>query len=296
MQIGYVGLGKMGTNMCLRLLNNGYTVVAYNRTYSKTKSLATKGAVPAKSLQELCSNLKSPRVVWLMVPHTVVFEVIGQLIPYLSKGDTVIDGGNTFYKDSVKHKDLLHKHGINFLDVGVSGGPSGALNGASLMIGGEKQVYDKYEMLFKDLSVDQGYSYLGKAGSGHFVKMVHNAIEYGFMQSLAEGFDLLKKSEYNLNLNNVLKTYNHGSVIESKLTKDLSKAYLKYGFNLTEIKGKAQSNGEALWAIKTAESKKVKFTVIKESLKARIYSQKTPNYQGKVVQALRNIFGGHSIN
>lgn len=296
MQIGYIGLGKMGTNMCLRLLNKGYTVVAYNRSYSKTKSLASKGVVPAKSLLDLCSNLKTPRLVWLMVPHAAVFNVIDQLIPQLSKGDTVIDGGNTFYKDSIKHQKLLQKHGINFLDIGVSGGPGGALNGASLMIGGEKQVYKKYENLFNDLSVDQGFSYLGKSGSGHFVKMVHNAIEYGFMQSLAEGFNLLNKSDFNLNLNDVLKTYNHGSVIESKLTKDLSKAYLKYGFNLSEVSGKAQSSGEALWAIKTAESKKIKFTLIKESLKARIYSQKTPNYQGKVVQALRNIFGGHSIN
>jgi len=295
MTIGYIGLGKMGTNMCLRLLSKDYKVVVYNRTYQKAKDLSKKGAIPAKTLQELTSNIKEPRLIWLMVPNTVVNQLIVQLIPNLSKGDTIIDGGNSFYKDSIKNNKLFKKHKINFLDVGVSGGPSGALNGASLMVGGEKSVYKKHESLFKDLSVENGYSYLGNPGSGHFVKMVHNAIEYGFMQSLAEGFDLLKNSEFNLNLNDVLKSYNHGSVIESKLTKDLSKAYLKYGFNLIEVGGKAQSSGEALWAVKDAETKKIKFNVIKESLKARIYSQKNPNYQAKIIQALRNTFGGHSL-
>jgi 6-phosphogluconate dehydrogenase len=295
MQIGYIGLGKMGYNMATRLLNKGYNVVAYNRSKDPLVKIEQAGATTAKSLPELCQKLSKPRLIWVMVPNSAIEEVLNDLIPNLSKSDTVIDGGNTFYKDTVARAKRLEKLEINLLDAGVSGGPSGALNGASIMVGGEKHVFEKYENLFKDLSVENGYAYLGKSGAGHFVKMVHNGIEYGMMQAIAEGFDILKSSEFNLDLNKVLMPYNNGSVIESRLIGWLKSAYAKHSLNLEGISGKAAHSGEGLWTIKTAREMGVDVEVIEQSFKARLKSQKSPSYQGKIIQALRGEFGGHHV-
>jgi 6-phosphogluconate dehydrogenase len=294
MTIGYIGLGKMGKNMVLRLLEKKWRVVVYNRSGRATVEVARKGATPTYSLKELVANIKAPRLIWIMVPYKAVNSVLIQLKPLLKKGDTIIDGGNSLYKDSVRRYAQLKRQGINFLDVGVSGGPGGARKGACMMAGGERRIYNEYRNLFRDLTVKQGYGYMGKAGAGHFVKMVHNGIEYGMMQAIAEGFAVLKKSKYSLDMKEVTKVYAHGSVISSSLVNWLARAYREYGSSLRGISGKAAQSGEGLWTVKTAKRLGVTVKIIEESQKFRLQSQKKPSYTGKVLTALRNQFGGHS--
>src|SRR3989344_9704755 len=213
MTLGYIGLGKMGLAQVERLVEKGWRVVAWNRSAPPREAARKVGAEVGDTVKDLCQKLKVPRFVWLMVPHTAVDSVFKELVPHLSKGDTVIDGGNSFYKNSMRRASSLARRGIHFLDVGVSGGPSGARNGACLMIGGNKKVFKKHEKLFQDLSRSSravilknnrtkrasgkrgSYAHVGRSGAGHFVKMVHNGIEYGMMQSLAEGFNLLRAAD-----------------------------------------------------------------------------------------------------
>ncbi|HAT68453.1 MAG TPA: decarboxylating 6-phosphogluconate dehydrogenase [Candidatus Yonathbacteria bacterium] len=293
--IGYIGLGKMGKGMVGNLLEKGWKVVAFNRTPAATDEVAREGATPAYTLAEVVSKLASPRLVWLMVPHQAVDEVLEELIPLLSGGDTVIDGGNSFYKNSMRHADELSKKGIHFLDAGTSGGPGGAREGACTMVGGEKEIFDRYEELFKDISVKDGYAYFGKAGAGHFVKMVHNGIEYGMMQAIGEGFEVMKKSPFDLNLERVATLYNHQSVIESRLVGWAESAFKEYGQDLEAISGKVSHSGEGLWTVETAREFGVPTPIIEGSLKFREESQDNPSYTGQVVSALRNQFGGHSV-
>lgn len=299
MQIGYFGLGKMGFNMVLRLLEKNHEVVACNRTPEPVKEAAKAGANTAFSCGELAKSLKPPRLVWIMVPagkpvDEVIFEE-GKLIDYLEKGDTVIDGGNSFYKDSVRRSEELAKKGISFLDAGVSGGPGGARNGASIMVGGDAAVFKKYESLFKDLSVPDGYGYMGPAGAGHFVKMVHNGIEYGMMQAIGEGFEVMKKAPFKLDLKKVTAVYSRGTVIDSKLIDWLKSAYEQYGEDLEEISGSISQSGEGLWTSETAKELGVSVPIIEASVKFREESQNKPSYTGQVVSALRNQFGGHEV-
>ena len=217
------------------------------------------------------------------------------IVSGLSPGDIVIDGGNSYYEDSIAKEKKLKKMGIYFLDAGVSGGPSGAREGASIMVGGEKEMYEKIEYLFQDLAVPNGYGYMGKSGAGHFVKMVHNGIEYGMMQSIAEGFALMKKSDFNLNLWKVADVYNHGSVITSRLIGWLKDAYEKFGKDLEGVSGSVSHTGEGEWTVHTAEKLGVSTPVIKEAFTFRIASQKNPSYAGKILSALRNVFGGHAV-
>ena len=299
MQIGYFGLGKMGFNMVLRLLDKDYDVVACNRSPKPIKEVAKKGANTAFSLSELVKNLKAPRTVWIMVPagkpvDEVIFEE-GGLINLLEKGDTVIDGGNSFYKDTIRRYDQLKEKGINFLDAGVSGGPGGARNGASIMVGGDKEVYKKYEPLFKDLSVTNGYGHMGPAGAGHFVKMVHNGIEYGMMQSIAEGFELATKGPYaNVNLRNLAKVWNHGTVIRGFLMDRMEQA-LENDPNLSTVDTAigAGDLGETRWAIKAAIDNEVPFDSPARALFARFRSRQKESFATKVIAAMRSTFGGH---
>jgi 6-phosphogluconate dehydrogenase len=217
------------------------------------------------------------------------------LAHYLKKGDIVVDGGNSFFEDSMRRAKLLAKRGIKFLDAGVSGGPAGARHGACMMIGGDEASYEKLEPLFADASVAGGYTYFGKAGAGHFVKMVHNGIEYGMMQSIAEGFALMKKSPFKLNLQNVAQLYNRGSVIESRLVGWLESGYRKFGEELKTVSGSVAYTGEGEWTVKTGKKWKMKLPVIEDSFKFRVRSKKSPSYMGKILSALRNQFGGHSI-
>ena len=295
MKLGYIGLGKMGFNMVQRLLEKGHEVIAYNRSEKPVQEIAKKGAQPAKSLSELVSLLASSRLVWIMVSHQAVDSVLDELMPQLQKGDTVIDGGNSPYKESMRRAQALEAKGINFLDVGVSGGPSGARSGACLMIGGGKDVFEKYEQLFKDIAVENGYGYMGKSGAGHFVKMVHNGIEYGMMQAIGEGFEVMKQSQFNLNLKQVANIYNHKSVIESRLVGWLKNAFEQYDQELEEISGSISHSGEGLWTVEAAKELGIPVPIIEGALQFRVESQSKPSYTGKVVSALRNQFGGHEV-
>jgi 6-phosphogluconate dehydrogenase len=298
MKITYIGLGKMGLNMVRRLLENGYEVIAYDPDENARKTANEAGATTYSSLKELLEHSESPRTIWLMVPHQAVENVLNEIKPLLEKGDTVIEGGNSPFKDSIRRAKEFEEKEINFLDAGVSGGPSGARNGACIMVGGKKETYDKYEKLFKDLSVKDGYTYAGPHGAGHFVKMVHNGIEYGMMQAIAEGFDIMKNANFDekLPLTNIAKLYNHGSVIESRLVGWLLSGFEKYGENLDEITGSASASGEGLWTVETAHEMNIPVKVIEESLNARTKSQKEPNYQGQLVSVMRNQFGGHEVS
>ncbi len=295
MQIGYIGLGKMGHGMVERLLEKGYKVVAYNRSPEPVKEAEKAGAEGAYTLQELVDKLPTPRTVWIMVSHQAVDVVLTELVPLLSAGDTVIDGGNCFYEETMRRAKELEEKGIEFLDAGVSGGPAGARNGSAIMIGGKREVYEKYAELFKDLSAPDASNYMGDHGAGHFVKMVHNGIEYGMMQAIAEGFAVLKNAPFHLDLLQVSKVYDNKSVIESRLVSWLVDAYTKFGPDLTGVSGSVAHSGEGQWTVETAKKVGVKVMVIEDSLQFRIDSTNSPSYTGQVLTALRNMFGGHNL-
>jgi 6-phosphogluconate dehydrogenase len=296
MKLGYIGLGKMGANMVERLLEKGHQVTAYDRNEDAVKASKSKGAQTADSLTALVTALPSPRLVWIMVPHQAVDAVLKEITPLLAKGDVVIDGGNSPYKESIRRSKELEAGGIGFLDAGVSGGPAGARSGACIMVGGRKEVFLKFEALFLDLSVPDGYGYMGKTGAGHFVKMVHNGIEYGMMQALAEGFAVMKASDFGLDLAGITDVYNHKSVIESRLVGWLQSAFVRYGEDLTGISGSAAQSGEGMWTVKAGQELGVATPVIQAALDFRIQSQARPSYTGKLISAMRNQFGGHEVS
>lgn len=292
-EIGIIGLGKMGKNIALNLLDHNWKVFGYDKNINEELNFKT-----FNNLKDLTLNLNSSRIILLSVPHQSVSEVIwgkDGLVNYLTKGDIVLDFGNSFYENSVENYKKLKKLGIKFMDIGISGGPSGARHGASLMLGGDKKVFEEIKYLFEDLALPGGYAYFGKAGSGHFVKMVHNGIEYGIMQAIAEGFNLMKNADFKFDLQKIAEIYNNGSVIESKLIEWLRKAYEKYGENLEEVSGSPGYSGEGEWTVLTGKKFKLQVPVISKSFEFRVKSKKNPNYIGKIIQALRNQFGGHNI-
>jgi glucose-6-phosphate 1-dehydrogenase len=298
-KIGIVGLGKMGGNMGRRLIDKNWKVVGYNRSDEVTDEMKNEGLIPTHSLQELVKKLPSPKIILLSLPagetiDRVLFEKNG-IAEMLEKNDLIVDGGNSFYKDSIRRAEKLQKLGIKFIDAGISGGPSGARNGASIMVGGEKKVFKQIEELFFDLAAKDSYQFFEGFGAGHFVKMVHNGIEYGMMQAIAEGFTVLKKSHYNLDLSKVTDIYNHGSVIESRLVNWLKQAFDIYGEDLKAISGSVGYTGEGEWTVKTAREMKIKTKIIEDALQFRIESQKNPDYTGQILSALRNQFGGHKV-
>ncbi len=313
-EIGYLGLGKMGFAQVERLLEKHWRVVAWNRGEEPREKARKAGAEISETIEGVLTQLKAPRLIWLMVPHAIVDEILSQIIPRLATGDTIIDGGNSFYKDSMRRARQLALKEINFLDVGTSGGPSGARKGACLIIGGDKKIFRRYEPLFKDLSGDtphsliltnkrmrkmgqkRSYAYVGKAGAGHFVKMVHNGIEYGMMQAIGEGFAVMKRSPFKLSLKKIADLYNQGSVIESRLVGWLAKAFKEHGENLKGISGEVSHSGEGLWTVQTAKELGVPVDSIKKSLQFRVQSKGKPSYIGQVVSALRNQFGGHTVS
>ena len=295
MKLGYIGLGKMGFNMVELLLDKHYQAVVYNRTAEPVQKLAQRGARAADSVRSLVAALEAPRLVWIMVPHQAVDDVLADLVPLLAKGDTVIDGGNSPYKESMRRAKELERKGIDFLDAGTSGGPGGARTGACIMVGGKESVFRKYEQLFRDLSVENGYAYLGSSGAGHFVKMVHNGIEYGMMQALAEGFAVMKASPFGLDMPKVADLYNHRSVIESRLVGWLKSAFEQYGPELRSVSGAVAQSGEGMWTVEAAKEIGVPVPIIKGALDFRLESQTKPSYTGQVVSALRHQFGGHEV-
>ncbi len=293
LKIGYIGLGKMGLNMCLRMREKGYEVLAFNRSPEPRKEAERKGISTKASIQEMVHALPKPRTVWLMVSNSGVDETLAEVLKYVERGDTVIDGGNSLYKDSIRRGAELAKLSINFLDAGVSGGPKGAREGACIMVGGDKKVFQKYSGLFEDLSAPGAFAYMGKSGAGHFVKMVHNGIEYGMMQALGEGFAVMKASDFKLDLEKVANLYNHKSVIESRLVGWLQTAYEKYGSDLAEVSGSVAHTGEGEWTVQAGKELGVPVPIIEGAFQFRVGSAKNPSYIGKVLSALRNQFGGH---
>lgn len=298
-EIGVIGLGKMGANVARHLKEQGWRVIGHATTPISSRKLEGEGIKGAATLKELVEQLSSPRIIWLMMPagqgvDTALFGK-GNLTTLLKKGDIVVDSGNSFYKDSIRRAKILSKKGIYFIDVGYSGGPYGARNGGSLMIGGERKTFKKLEPLFRALACKGGYQFFPGAGAGHFVKMVHNGIEYGMMQALGEGFAILRKSKYKLDLKNVVDIYNHGSVIESRLVGWLEAAFKAHTDALTDVSGSVAHTGEGLWTVQTAKEMGIAAKVIEDAFKFRINSHKHPDYTGKVVSALREQFGGHLV-
>ena len=295
-QIGIIGLGKMGTGIARNLREKLWEVVAYNRTESVTKEIEKEGVIGAYTYEEFIDKLKAPKVIWIMVPAgDPTKKVINSVLPLLDKGDFIVDAANSFYKNTQKISKKIEERGINFVDCGVSGGPSGAREGACLMVGGNVENYKFLEDLFRAVAAKNAYQFFPGTGAGHFVKMVHNGIEYGIMQAIAEGFDVIKNSGFNLNLKEVAKIYNNKSVIESRLIEFMYKGFEVYGEDLKNVSGSASHSGEGEWTIKTAEELGVEVEVIRSSLNARLKSQKNPSFQGKIISVLRNIFGGHAF-
>ncbi len=304
-ELAIVGLGKMGANMARRMMEKGWTVVGMDRDPETVKKLEAEGLKPAGSYKEMSAALKQKRIVWLFLPpqkiageeQIVDQEIFGEngIADSLSPGDTIIDGGNSFYKYAATRAKRLEEKGIHFMDAGTSGGPAGARNGACLMIGGSEEGYADTEHLFKDFAKEGAYKFFPGAGAGHFVKMVHNGIEYGMMQAIGEGFEVLKKSPFDINLEDAAEIYNNGSVIESRLVGWTQSAFKEHGPALDGISSTVQHNGEGAWTIQAAKELGVEVPVIKASFQFRIDSAEKPSFTGKVVSAQRGQFGGHSV-
>ncbi len=297
MQIGMIGLGRMGMNMAKRLLQGGHRVVAYNRSPDRTKEIVAQGARGAYSLQELGNILKPPRVLWLMLPAgKPTDQHIDQLRLLLHKGDIIVEGGNSFYRDDLRHAREVASRGIHYLDVGVSGGVWGLKIGYCLMIGGERKVFRRLEPLFQTLAPPNGYLYCGETGAGHFVKMIHNGIEYGMMSAYGEGFELLQESPYGkgLDLAKVARLWNQGSVVRSWLL-ELAESALRKDKNLSSIKGYVEDSGEGRWTVQQAVELAVSSPIIACSLFQRFRSRKTESFSDRLLAALRNEFGGHAV-
>ena len=295
MNIGLIGLGKMGYSLALNLMDHQHEVVAYDVNKTAVKGISEKGAHGVSSISELTAILPSPKVIWVMVPAgEVTNSVLNELKEYLADGDIVIEGGNSHYKESIKRAAEFSEKGIHFLDVGTSGGVEGARNGACTMIGGNKEVFILVEEIFKDICMANGYHYAGESGSGHYLKMIHNGIEYGMMQSIAEGFELLNKSPFNFDYEKVARVWSNGSVIRSWLMELTENAFSKDS-NLEGIKGIMHSSGEGKWTVETALDLQAASPVITMALMMRYRSLEEDTFSGKVVSALRNEFGGHEV-
>lgn len=297
MKIAMIGLGRMGMNMARRLLKGGHEVVAYNRTPQKTEEISREGAIAAYSLDEVAQKLSPPRIVWIMLPAgQAIDEHLLELKEILAPGDIVIDGGNTYFKDDIRRAESLAEKGINFMDVGVSGGIWGLKVGYCLMIGGSREAYHVLEPVFKSLAPPEGYLYCGPTGAGHFVKMVHNGIEYGMMQAYGEGFQILEASPYadSLNYAEVAHLWNQGSVVRSWLLELAEAAFSKDG-KLSDIRGIVEDSGEGRWTVNQAIETSVAAPVIALSLMSRFRSRDPDSFSDRVIAALRREFGGHAV-
>jgi 6-phosphogluconate dehydrogenase len=298
MELAMVGLGRMGMNMAIRLVHGNHRVVGYDLSESSIQAAEAEGAEGARSLDELRSKLAAPRVAWVMVPSgNPTEETIKELAEVLTRGDIIIDGGNSHYKDSVRRACLLKEKGFHLVDVGTSGGVWGLSEGYSMMVGGTKAVVDRLRPIFETLApdVDKGWGYVGPSGAGHFVKMVHNGIEYGLMQSYAEGFEILKaRKEFGVDLHQVAEIWRHGSVVRSWLL-DLTADALAEDQELSDIEAWVADSGEGRWAVFDASDLAVPAPVITLSLQMRFVSRQRESYAAKLVAVLRNKFGGHEV-
>lgn len=294
-EIAFIGLGRMGEAMCALLSEKGYVVHGFDANEEARKNVEKNGVVVHDTLQETIKALHTlPKVIWIMVPSRYVDEVLDEVLPLLSNADTIIDGGNSFFKDSIRRFNTLSEQGINFIDCGTSGGIKGARTGASLMVGGEKEIVTNLSLIFQALATENGYAHVGGPGSGHFTKMVHNAIEYGMMGAIAEGIHILNehKDGLEIDIKEALKPYQHGSIIESNLMSWLSKAYTTPGL-LERIAGevpKGETEMEMEYLIANEE-----VLVLEAAVLQRKQTRVAPSFTGTLISAMRNQFGGHAI-
>ncbi len=294
MRLAMIGLGKMGYNMTLRLLQGGHEVVAVDRNLDVARELAGKGAIFAESIADAITKLQPPRIAWVMVPSQVTDAVINELGDRLSKGDVLIDGGNSNWQDSRVRAEKMAAKGIGWCDAGTSGGVWGLKNGYCLMVGGAKETVKICEPIFRCLAPEKGYAHVGAAGAGHYVKMVHNGIEYGLMQAYAEGFEIMKTSPYGLDLHEIASIWGYGSVVRSWLLELLEHA-LAEDKDLKAIKGWVEDSGEGRWTVQASIDQNVPAPVITLSLQTRFRSRQEESYSAKILAALRNEFGGHAV-
>ena len=298
MELAMIGLGKMGFNMSHRLLRGGHRVVGFAHDPAAIQGVEKLGGAGVETLQEAVNKLKTPRIIWLMIPAgNPTFETIEDLMKLLSPGDIVIDGGNSYYKDSIQHAEMLGTKGIEFVDCGTSGGIWGLEEGYSMMIGGKREVVESLRPIFETLAPapDQGWGYVGPSGSGHYVKMIHNGIEYGMMQAFAEGFSILKaKEEFNLDIHNISKIWQRGSVVRSWLL-DLAVRALESDPSLSDIKPWVEDSGEGRWTVYESIDMAVPAPIITLALQMRFASRDQENFTARMLAALRNQFGGHAV-
>lgn len=295
MELGMIGLGRMGMNMVLRLLQDGHRVVVFNRTVSKEEMVINKGAIGSNSVKEFIGKLSHPRIVWLMVPSgEPTDDMLNEVLQYTQKGDIIIDGGNSYYKDSIRRAKLCGGKDIKFMDCGTSGGIWGLKEGYCSMIGGEEDAFKYCEPIYKTLAPENGYLHVGPHGSGHFVKMVHNAIEYGMMEAYAEGFEIMKASNFDINLERVSGLWNHASVVRSWLL-ELANNALREDPELNNIKPIVDDSGEGRWTLQEAIDKAIPAPVIADSVFMRFRSRQNNSFAARMLAALRHQFGGHPI-
>ena len=296
MRLAMIGLGRMGGNMSERLIGGGHEVVVYARKPEEVQRFVAKGATGASGVSDVTSKLKTPRIVWIMVPAgKPVEETIASLLPGLTKGDVIIDGGNSNYRDSMRRAADLQAKGIHFIDSGTSGGIWGLANGYCLMIGASPEAFTLCEPIFKTLAPPDGYAHMGPPGSGHYVKMIHNGIEYGMLQAYAEGYEILHASkDFKLDLHKIAAVWNHGSVVRSWLN-ELAETAFEKDADLTALRGYVEDSGEGRWTVQEAIDLDVPAPVITLSLLARLRSRQTDSFSAKVIAALRNEFGGHAV-
>lgn len=296
LEILMVGLGKMGLNLAYNLLENNYLVKGFDMDEKALSSLQEKGGIPYKSLEELLGSSTTQKIVWLMLPSgNITNQMIDKCLNLLSLNDILIDGGNSKYTDSQLNDLKSKEKNILFFDVGTSGGISGARNGACMMIGGEASSFSLIEPIFKTICVNDGYLFCGAAGSGHYLKMIHNGIEYGMMQSIGEGFNILHHSSFDYDLEKVAKVFNHGSVIRSWLM-ELTENLLSDDAELNLVEGTIPSSGEGKWTIEEMLKLELSAPVITQSLLTRYSSMDKDKYGEKIISSLRNQFGGHEVN
>jgi 6-phosphogluconate dehydrogenase len=297
-ELAIVGLGRMGGNMARRLHQAGHRVVAYNRSFEKTQEIMGEGLEGGREPADVVGMLRqSPRIVWLMVPAgDATEETMNEFAALLEPGDTIVDGGNSNFKDSKRRHEAMQAKGINFIDAGISGGIWGLVNGYGTMVGGDPEAVTALEPIFKSLAPpDGGYVYCGPAGAGHYTKMVHNGIEYGLMQAYAEGFAVMEKSEFALDLHEIAGIWRYGSVVRSWLLELLVNAFEVEGSDLEKIRGYVEDSGEGRWTIAEAIAEDVPVPVITAALFARFASREDESFAAKVNAALRNQFGGHAV-
>jgi 6-phosphogluconate dehydrogenase len=296
MELGIYGLGRMGGNMATRLVQGGHRVVASNRSRGPVDEAASLGSVPAYTMEEMVSKLGvSPKIVWLMVPSgQVTDDALDHAMSLLKAGDIIIDGGNSNFHDTQRRNTKVAAAGMHYMDCGTSGGIWGLKVGYSLMVGGEQAIFQHCEPIFKTLAPENGYGYMGASGAGHFVKMVHNGIEYGMLQAYGEGFEIIEKSEFKPDLREVTRVWQNGSVVRSWLL-DLAALAFADDPTLAQIQGYVQDSGEGRWTVQAAIDEDVPAPVITLSLLQRFVSRQDESFSAKVIAALRNQFGGHAV-